>query len=146
MGVSPIGVTVVVSICRPLRAHSLAVAEGTGAGGPTRGTGGSPPCVRSPGVAYPGWGSHPAEIAFSRRSAPGGMVVEREVVSVVWHQSGHRIELTFVEGDIKHMTGSGSYATELARMAGLVQAPSPEGTVRWVRDAGLWYGEMPMSS
>ena len=74
------------------------------------------------------------------------MVVEREVISIVWHRSGQHIELTFAEGDVKHMTGSGVHATELARMAGLVQAPSPEGSVRWVRDEGLWVGELPMSS
>ncbi len=71
--------------------------------------------------------------------------MEREVVSVVWYRD-HRIEVRFVEGDVKDMTGGGSYAAELARMAGLVQAPSPEGTVRWVRDEGLWHGELPLSS
>jgi hypothetical protein len=47
-----------------------------------------------------------------------GRIVEREVVSVVWHQRGQRIEVTFIEGDVKTITGSGSRANELARTAG----------------------------
>ena len=73
-------------------------------------------------------------------------MAERDVASIVWHESGHHIELTFVEGDVKNFVGSDSYAAELARMAGLERVPGPQGTLRWVRDSGLWYGELPMSS
>ena len=76
----------------------------------------------------------------------GGRVVEREVVSIVWHRTGHHIWLTFIEGDVKHFVGSESYAGELAAMAGLNLVYRGERTVRWAGDRELWSGELPISS
>ncbi len=76
---------------------------------------------------------------------PGGRIVEREVsassgISVVTHRGD------LIEGDVKTMTGSGSHADQLARMTGLVQARSLDGTARRVQDEGLLHHELPMSS
>ena len=75
-----------------------------------------------------------------------GQVMEREVVSIVWHENGHHIWLTFLEGDVKHFSGTESYATELAQMAGLDLVYRNDRTVRWASHQELGYGELPMSS
>ena len=73
-------------------------------------------------------------------------MAERDVASIVWHEANQHIELTFVEGDVKDFAGGDRYAAELARMAGLHKVPGAHGTLRWVRDSDLWYGELPLSS
>ena len=72
--------------------------------------------------------------------------MERAVVSIVWHRIGNHIWLTFIEGDVKHFSGSESYAAELAQMAGLEVVSRSDRTVRWASSEELWFGELPMSS
>jgi hypothetical protein len=61
-------------------------------------------------------------------------VREREIVSIVWHQLGHRIEVIYVEGEPDHITGAQIVAAQLAESVGLAMVIAPPGTLRWVRN------------
>jgi len=54
------------------------------------------------------------------------------LVSIVWHQQGHRIDLNYVHGEPEHMMGSEAITTMLAKDAGLDVVPPPDDTRRWV--------------
>ncbi len=56
-----------------------------------------------------------------------------ELVSIVWHQQGHRIDLNYVRGAPEHMIGSEAITALLAQDAGLDAVPTPDDTRRWVR-------------
>ena len=55
-----------------------------------------------------------------------------ELVSIVWHQQGHRIDLIYVHGEPEHMIGSEAITAMLAKDAGLDAVPTPDDTHRWV--------------
>ncbi len=59
---------------------------------------------------------------------------ERAITSVVWHERGHRIEVTYLGGDSDRLWGSEAVAVVLAKNAGLSAVPAPQGSRRWVRD------------
>jgi len=56
-----------------------------------------------------------------------------ELVSIVWHQQGHRIDLNYLHGEPDHLIGSEAITTLLAEDAGLDPVPTPDDTRRWVR-------------
>jgi hypothetical protein len=55
-----------------------------------------------------------------------------ELVSIVWHQQGHVIDLNYVHGEPEHMIGSEAITAMLAKDAGLDAVPTPDDTSRWV--------------
>ena len=56
-----------------------------------------------------------------------------QLVSIVWHQQGHRIDLNYVHGEPDHMIGSEAITAMLAKDAGLDAVPTPDDTRRWVQ-------------
>jgi hypothetical protein len=60
-------------------------------------------------------------------------MAERDITSVVWHERGHRIEVTYAEGDTDRLRGSEAVAVVLAKNAGLSAVAAPEGSRRWAR-------------
>jgi hypothetical protein len=70
---------------------------------------------------------------------PGGpaddlaMGIGRRIVSVVWHQKGHLIEVSYDVGDADQLEGAHQLAAELAADADLTLVPTRDGTVRWVK-------------
>lgn len=60
-------------------------------------------------------------------------MAELEIASIVWHEAGDRVELIYVEGHSEQLIGARHVVAELAENVGLVSAPGPPGTVRWVR-------------
>jgi hypothetical protein len=60
-------------------------------------------------------------------------MLKDEIATVVWHQRGHRIELTYAEGAPDFFEGDESVISHMAENEGLLLVPSVEGTRRWVR-------------
>ena len=56
-----------------------------------------------------------------------------ELVDIVWHQQGHRIDLNYVHGEADHMIGSEAITAFFAADAGLDAVPTPDDTRRWVQ-------------
>jgi hypothetical protein len=56
-------------------------------------------------------------------------MAEREIVSLVWDESAHQIEVSYVE----HLIGSDVVAAVLAGDAGLQFMPTADDAFRWVR-------------
>ena len=63
---------------------------------------------------------------------------EAEIVSVLWIENGHHIEVGYVNGQAERSHGDQKVATELAAAAGLEVVYTPKGVVRWVRNPDLW--------
>jgi hypothetical protein len=61
-------------------------------------------------------------------------MTEREIVGIVWHQLGDQVDLIYVDGEADRLVGAQSVVAELAQSVGLTIAPTPPGTIRWVRD------------
>jgi hypothetical protein len=62
-----------------------------------------------------------------------GMTTRREIVSIVWSQKGHLIDISYDVGDTDQLEGAHQLAAELAADAGLSLVPTRDGTVRWVK-------------
>jgi hypothetical protein len=60
-------------------------------------------------------------------------MLKREMTAVVWHERGHRIEVTYVEGDPDFFEGDELVISQMAENEGMWLIPSVEGTRRWVR-------------
>lgn len=58
----------------------------------------------------------------------------RELVSVCWRKSDHRVVLHYETGEPDRVLATQELARELANEAGLALASSPKGVVRWVRE------------
>jgi hypothetical protein len=56
-----------------------------------------------------------------------------EIAAIVWHRTGHEIEVIYVGSRPEHLVGSEEVATVLAADTGLEPVPAPEGIRRWVR-------------
>jgi hypothetical protein len=61
-------------------------------------------------------------------------VAEREIVSIIWHESSDQVDLIYVDGQPDRLIGARSVVTELAESVGLVNVAAPPGTLQWVRD------------
>jgi len=66
-------------------------------------------------------------------------MAERQIASIVWHQSGHHIEVIYVEGEPDRMVGAEQVATELAENAGLRLVSTGDGKFRWTQDPDTWW-------
>ncbi len=60
-------------------------------------------------------------------------MAEREIVSIMWHNLGHHIEVVYLEGDPDRIIGAQIVASQLADSVGLALVPSLPGTIRWER-------------
>jgi hypothetical protein len=56
-----------------------------------------------------------------------------EIASVVWRQRGHRIEVTYEEGDPDYLEGDELVISQMADNEGLWSVPTSDGSRRWVR-------------
>jgi len=56
-----------------------------------------------------------------------------EIECVVWHEQGHRIEVTYVWGDPDYLEGDEMVVSQMAENEGLCLAPSVDEPRRWVR-------------
>jgi hypothetical protein len=56
-----------------------------------------------------------------------------EIASVVWLQPGHRIEVTYEEGDSDFLEGDELVISQMAENEGLWSVPTSDGSRRWVR-------------
>jgi len=56
-----------------------------------------------------------------------------EIVSVVWHNWSHRVELNYVEGDPDYLEGDERVISLMAEDEGLWRVPTRDNTRRWVR-------------
>ena len=63
---------------------------------------------------------------------------EPEIVSVLWIEYGHHIEVAYADGEAERRHGDQLVATELAEGVGLQIVYTPKGMVRWVRDPESW--------
>jgi len=64
----------------------------------------------------------------------------RQIVSIVWHQKGHLIDVSYDVGETDQLEGTHQLAAELAADADLCLVPTRDGTVTWVEkgpDDGL---------
>jgi hypothetical protein len=61
-------------------------------------------------------------------------MAEREIVSIIWHESSDQVDLIYVDGQPDRLIGARAVVTELAESVGLVNVPAPPGTLQWVRD------------
>jgi len=59
-----------------------------------------------------------------------------ELVSIVWHQQGHVIDLVYLHGQPEHMIASEAVTAMFAEDAGLDAVPTPDDTRRWVQRHG----------
>jgi hypothetical protein len=65
----------------------------------------------------------------------------RQIVSVIWHQKGHVIDIAFDVGDTDRLEGTHQLAAELAADADLILVPTRDGTVRWIKKGpDDWWG------
>lgn len=60
-------------------------------------------------------------------------MLKSEIVSVVWHERGHRIEVNYVEGDPDYMEGDELVISQMAENEGLSLVPTSSDVRRWVR-------------
>ncbi|MGA7860352.1 MAG: hypothetical protein WCB19_00660 [Thermoplasmata archaeon] len=56
-----------------------------------------------------------------------------ELVSIVWHQHSHVIDLIYLHGEPEHMIASEAITALFAADAGLDAVPTPDDTRRWVQ-------------
>lgn len=61
-----------------------------------------------------------------------------QILSVLWIENGHHIEVGYVNGQAERRQGDRIVADELAEGAGLQLVNTPKGVVRWVRDPESW--------
>jgi len=54
------------------------------------------------------------------------------LVSIVWHEWSHEIDLIYLHGQPDHLVGSETVTSLLAQDAGLDPVPTPDDTRRWV--------------
>jgi hypothetical protein len=69
---------------------------------------------------------------------PPQKIPEAEIVTVLWIENGHHIEVGYVNGQAERRHGDQMIATELAESAGLRLVSTPKGMVRWVRNPDSW--------
>ena len=55
-------------------------------------------------------------------------MLNREITSVVWQERGHRIEVTYVEGDPDSFEGDELVISQMAENEGMWSIPSVDGT------------------
>ena len=63
---------------------------------------------------------------------------ETEIVSVLWIERGHHIEVVYADERTERRKGDLLVATELAEGASLQIVHTPNGMARWVRDPESW--------
>jgi hypothetical protein len=61
------------------------------------------------------------------------MATGRQIVSILWHQKGHLIDVVYDLGDTDHLEGPHRLAAELAADADLSLVPTRDGTVKWIK-------------
>jgi hypothetical protein len=61
----------------------------------------------------------------------------REVIGIVWRK-GNRVEVTYAGGDVDGAVASLDIVTAMAAEEGLILVPTPDGTMRWVKDPPAW--------
>ena len=61
------------------------------------------------------------------------MATGRQIVSILWHQKGHLIDVGYDVGDADHLEGPHQLAAELAADADLSLVPTRDGTVKWIK-------------
>jgi hypothetical protein len=67
---------------------------------------------------------------------------EREIVSIVWHQKRHLIDIAFDVGETDQLEGPHQLAAKLAADADLSLVPTRDGTVKWIRTSpDDWWSE-----
>jgi hypothetical protein len=65
----------------------------------------------------------------------------RQIVSIVWRQKGHLIDISFDVGGTDRLEGTHQLAAELAADADLSLVPTRDGTVRWAKKSpDDWWG------
>jgi hypothetical protein len=57
----------------------------------------------------------------------------RQIVSIIWHQKGHVIDISYDVGATDQLEGTHQLAAELAADADLSLVPTRDGTVRWIK-------------
>lgn len=60
-------------------------------------------------------------------------MLKGEIVSVVWHEHGHRIEVHYLEGGPDYMEGEEHVVSEMAADEGMHLVVAAHGTRRWER-------------
>ena len=61
-------------------------------------------------------------------------MAEREIVSIVWHESDDQVDLVYAQGEADRLVGHRIVVAELAESAGLVVVPGPPRTICWARE------------
>ena len=61
----------------------------------------------------------------------------REVIGIIWRE-GNRVDVTYAHGDVDRVLASLDIVTGMAAEEGLILVPTPDGTMRWVKDPHAW--------